>query len=488
MAEMGSALPELGEVYAAEAQQGQGCPEWKVSGIFSSQMVLQHGRPITVHGWCAHPGAVVEGEWDGQAARGKVLADGSWALTFPPHAPSFEPTVMTLRSEYGADVFDDVLVGDVWLIGGQSNADLPLSPCLAETPEIDRTISGEHPFRLFRQTQVDAAEYALHHNTPAEDIIKPEWRWQRPDREAALPFSALGYYFARLAAPKVDLPLGLVMAAAGGACLRELMPEGLAKELGYTSGANVPLAGYYNALLAPLVGMQFRGQIFFQGESEGCWRETSLCYARDLEAYVADERRRFGFDFPFYNVQLSSYRQEGAEFFKYALWVRPQQLDARELIADSYLAVDRDLGSRPGDPDWAHSPLKYALAERVAAQVLANEYGIGDPEAAEAPSPAGWEDTDGGVLVRFAHTNGGLKTADGGAVKGFALVYEDADGVPGEPADAEIVRPDAVLVRTKDDRRPARVQYAVLPIAGIAEANLVGGTGLPAFSAEMRRA
>ena len=40
-----------------------------------------------------------------------------------------------------------------------------------------------------------------------------------PDREAALPFSALGYYFARLAAPKVGLPLGLVMAAAGASSM-----------------------------------------------------------------------------------------------------------------------------------------------------------------------------------------------------------------------------------------------------------------------------
>lgn len=481
MADNGPALPQRGEIFSTAATQTAQRPDWKTSGIFSSHMVLQHGRPVTVHGWCAHPGAKVEGEWDGQTASGEVDENGCWSLVFPPHAPTFEPTVMTVRSEYGEDVFEDVLAGDVWLLGGQSNMDLTLERCLPDTPEIDATISGDHPFRLFRQSQGDAAAYAHANNVPSEDVIRPEeYRWRRPDREAALPFSGLGYYIARRLAPYVNVPLGFIMIAAGGAGLRELMPEDVARAYGHESGWNVPLAGYYNSLIHPFVGLQFRGQIFFQGESEGGGRDTALAYDKELAYLVADERKRFGIDFPFYNVQLASYRTEGADFFKYLQWVRMRQFQLRNVIPGYHLAVDRDLGSRPTDADWAHSPLKDALAARIAPQILANEYGVGDPAKAESPVPEKWELTDDGVIVSFQYANGGLKTADGGkAVRGFSVLFENVEGTLGEATEAEIIGENTVLLYVPKGKMPTKVQYAAFSLAGLDAANLTGGTDLP---------
>ncbi len=496
-------------------------PEFKIAGIFSDHAVLQRERPVTVWGFTRHAGDAVEGRWfypgppdaedadDGretsEIVRGAADGTGFFALTFRPRPASSVPTRMTFSSPHGSAALNDVLVGDVWIIGGQSNAELNLRPCLTDTPEIEACLSASDPVRLFSQTQRGAAEHTEFHHAPARDIIDPTWRWSLPTPEAARSFSAIGYYTARQLAEKTGVPVGAVMMCAGGACLRELMPESLALSLGYSTGANVPIAGYYNTLISPLLmpcgGLQMRGQIFFQGESEGIWPEMAASYDTDLAAFVSDERARFGQDFPFYNVQLSSYREEGERYFPHLRVVRNSQTRALSLIPGSHLAVSRDLGSLPEDPDFAHSPHKYALSRRVAAQILANEYGIGNREEADSPMPrsarcafdrrsvlvvfsgCGEQNplfaADPSSAVQAVLRSGFVPRAhalEGGRVTGFSAETADGSEVPLE---AELVLPDTVRVLLPEGTgigtfKP-EIRYAMSGIAGLTEANLCGG-------------
>lgn len=472
------AMPEAGTVESAEQiVDPQPLPEWKVSGIFSSHMVLQRERPVTVWGWSTHIGAAVTGCWSGETVTGTVDETGRFALTFAARPASFVPTEMTVSSAYGSETFTDILVGDVWVIGGQSNAELNLQPCLRVTPEIAATIRAEHPFRLFRQTCAGAREHAEFHNVPARDIIDPTWRWNLPDEENARIFSALGYYLARILTEKVPVPFGMIMMCAGGACLRELMPLELGHALGYTTGANVPVAGYYNTLIAPLIGLQFAGQVFFQGESEGIWKEMALSYDTDLAAFVEDERRRFGFDFPFFNVQLSSYRDEVDAYFPHLYWVRSRQQRAVDIIPDSSVMVCRDLGSLPEDPDFAHSPYKYALAKRLAAQILAKVYGIGDAEQADPLKPVAAVRSGDTVTVRFDHAQGGLVAAGTQELVGFSFMTEDWKEIP---AAAVITGENTVAVTLPEGVKADEVHYAMFNKVYVEQANLCRADGLPA--------
>ncbi len=156
-------------------------------------------------------------------------ADGRWTLTFSPHAYTREPQRMVIRDESGHEaVLEDILIGDVWLIGGQSNAELTLAPCMTMTPSVGvlprRTTSGcsRRRRRLLPPTRCTREQ-------PQLDIINPAWCWKRPGREASLEFSAMGWYFARELTKQIDVPLGLVLMCAGGACIRELIPEELAR-------------------------------------------------------------------------------------------------------------------------------------------------------------------------------------------------------------------------------------------------------------------
>lgn len=408
-------------------------PEFKVSGVFSSHMVLQQNKPIRVWGWSQAIGGKVCGSFMDETVTAEVGEDGKWVLQFAPHPYCREGQVMVIADEAGHTVtFEDILLGDVWLIGGQSNAELPLEPCMVLTPSLE--FYEEDSFRLFMQTQGFVYTHQEFCQFPQPDVVNPEWGWERPSREAALKFSAMGYFFAKEVTKMIDIPLGMVNMAAGGACIRELLPEELAHAEGYDYGANVRESGYYNALIHPFIGLAFKGMLFFQGESEAIERPLAEKYTYELALLVADERRRFGFEFPFYNVQLSDYREEGAQLFSHTDILRAAQFDALRVIPNSTLTVDMDLGAPEDHPDWAHSPRKWELGERLAKVALAREYGIGNEREAGSPLPdtAFITADKKQIVVEFINVGQGLivsghapKDSYGMEVQGFSVGDRD---------------------------------------------------------------
>ena len=89
-----AALPSLSgkEIYGGNNTDCRCCgPGFKVSGIFSSHMVLQRDKPVHIFGFSSRPGSIVKGELDGAAACAAVGEDKRWMLTFPPHPYSCVP-------------------------------------------------------------------------------------------------------------------------------------------------------------------------------------------------------------------------------------------------------------------------------------------------------------------------------------------------------------------------------------------------------------
>ena len=371
------ALPDMNKSTSSTGKNANwSCPAFQVSGAFSSNMVLQRDEPILIWGFSDTPGSKIFGEFMGERAEGVVGADNKWTLTFSAHAYEKNGQEMKITDERGHKcIFSDILIGDVWFVGGQSNAELTLAPCAPFTPEIE--FDENDNFRLFTQTQAYPYLHPEKCEYPYPDVINPEWTWKKPDESASKAFSAMGWYFAKEVTRKIDIPLGMIMIAAGGACMRELLPVELAHACGYTSGNLVREGGYFNSLIHPFIPLPFKAMLFFQGESEGGWREYAERYDQELKLLVEDERTRFNRNFPFYNVQLSDYGNNTFDYFKWLDIARVKQVDAKSIIENYTLTVDMDLGAPEGYEDWAHSPLKKPLALRLAKLALSKEYGIG---------------------------------------------------------------------------------------------------------------
>ena len=149
-----------------------------------------------------------------------------------------------------------------------------------------------------------------------------------------------------------------------------------------------------------------------------------------------------------------------------------------------------DLGAPEGYPDWAHSPRKLELAERLAALVLARQYGIGNEREVVSPMPAAaYRAADGkSVTVEFENVGAGLTVSGhdpadslGMEVAGFSVGAYDYR----TPARATVTSRCAVTVEIPENAPDvSHVSYAFFRVVTPENATLRGGNNLPvpAFS------
>ena len=174
-----------------------------VSPIFGDNMVLQRGKPIRFWGW-ANPGESVRVELAGKTATAVAAADGRWQTRVEPPAPG-GPYAVTISDAEQTNTLLEVLVGEVWLCGGQSNMELGLGRVENGEREIQ---SANHPEIRFFKVQNHVA-YA-----PAA-VPQGSWKICSP-QTAGDGLSAAGYFFARKLQDELHVPIGLVVDCMGG--------------------------------------------------------------------------------------------------------------------------------------------------------------------------------------------------------------------------------------------------------------------------------
>jgi sialate O-acetylesterase len=209
-----------------------------VSPIFGDSMVLQRGKPDTIWGW-SDPGDSVRVQIGENTATGTAGPDRRWVVKIQPPAPGGPYTVMITGHQTAA--LHNVLVGDVWLCGGQSNMGLPLRFTKNADEEIK---AANHPEIRFFTVE---GHPAYHH----VDFIDGNWRVVSP--ESASWISAVGYYFARKVQQEIHVPIGLVVDSVGGSPAEAWTSEAA---LGPLHDFDVPLAelGRLKAQNAPEYG------------------------------------------------------------------------------------------------------------------------------------------------------------------------------------------------------------------------------------------
>lgn len=189
----------------------------RVHRIFSSNMVLQRDKPIVIWGWADHGRKVsvqfgqaqVEATADGEAGR--------WEVTFPTQQANAAGQKLTVACGDKKIEMDNILIGDVWVMNGQSNMALGLR----KVNDADLEMAQAN-LPLLREIRISTNESEkLEMDIPAEKVEG----WTVCTPETAGGFSAIGYAFASRVQRALQIPIGIIDNARGGASIESLVPR-----------------------------------------------------------------------------------------------------------------------------------------------------------------------------------------------------------------------------------------------------------------------
>jgi len=475
----------------------------KLARPFTHNAVLQRGCKCPVFG-VDLPGTSVTVTFAGQSRSTRAGPDGDWLVELEPLSASCQPGSMTVNGS-ATLVLTNLLVGEVWLIAGQSNADWPLAAAdggpafaaaatnslirylhLAEAPRTDnRPWSPGEVARLRPETYFSGA-------------------WTASDPVSARDVSAIGYWFAHHLATNLDVPIGLIDCTVGGTPLESwLPPEAIASHPRlraiaehFLESDRVPAFVKTRVLrnlaewdahgrpepmpehpykpgacwrlgLGTVAPFALRGLLWYQGETNADFYDfdyglMARWHTEAFEALVAAWRTAWRQpSLPVCFVQLPRLNRPSWP------WFRESQLQCARAIPKTAMAVAFDLG----DPANVHPSNKRPVADRLARIARARVYG----QDLECSGPVFRRQRVEGsrIVLEFDHVAGGLVSSDGQPLRLFEIAGADRRFLPAEA----VVVEHTVVVSSPAVAEPVAVRFAWVPSG---ELNFFNAAGLPA--------
>jgi len=194
----------------------------RVHRIFGSNMVIQRDKPIMVWGW-AQPGQKVSVQLGDAKADATAAGDhGRWEVTFPARQANAAGQKMTVSCGDEKIEMDNIVIGDVWVMNGQSNMAFPLS----KVQEADMEMAGAD-LPLLRKVGIAPNESENLEADIPEAKLEP---WTVSTPQTAGGFSAIGYVFASRLQRALQIPIGIIDNARGGASIESLVPRQMFKK------------------------------------------------------------------------------------------------------------------------------------------------------------------------------------------------------------------------------------------------------------------
>lgn len=440
--------------------------------VFSDHMVLQQQQMVPVWG-TALPGASITVEFAGQQKTAVAEPNGQWQVVLDPMSASFESRVLHVSSFESQISFSDVLVGEVWLCSGQSNMEWKME-CRTLFDWAEEAIAAaDHPeMRLFYTPVLYTAE-------PQETT---ESHWMTCSPATVRLFSAVAYHFGHKLQEDLNVPVGLIQSALGGTMIEPWTPvegfEGIdtltniyveAQNISNISSVDPQTpSALYNGMIHPHVPYAIRGAIWYQGEAN---YQDGMLYVDKTRALLNGWRGRWGFDFPYYFVQVAPFDYPNAD-----TTVLPQFWESQSAIVTNIPGAGMAVASDTATPYDIHPPHKEAVGARLALLAESGTYGM---DVVSTGPVFQTLEKSGSTLSVVFDSAAGLTTRDGNAPDWFEIA--GADGVYYE-ASAQITG-DTVVLQSNDVADPVAVRFAWHQLA---MPNLMNGAGLTAsaFHAE----
>ena len=178
---------------------------FKLNGLFADGMVLQRGMADPIFG-TGTPGSAVQVTLSGPGGSLKssatVKSDGTWRTTLRP-PDSQGPFTLSAASGALTIEINEVLVGEVWLAGGQSNMEFPESQA---DDSAEALSNGSNQVRVFIVRHQTA-------DSPAKDVTG---HWASASNKESLKASAVALSFAHELNQRLNVPVGIVEDCWGG--------------------------------------------------------------------------------------------------------------------------------------------------------------------------------------------------------------------------------------------------------------------------------
>ena len=300
----------------------------------------------------------------------------------------------------------NVLVGDLWILAGQSNMEGSADLVDVETP---------HPLVHSFQSREEwsPAEEPLHWLGESPRVVHHAiWGMTKPESIPPRDLNrskgaGLGLTFAKEMVAQTGVPIGLIPASHGGTSMQQWDPA-LRDQ-----GGDSLYGATHERFMA--VGGKVAGILWYQGESDANPSDAAK-YSQRMTTLIQSFRADFQApNLPFYLVQLGGFVIEPSQDMLIG-WnqVREIQRTLPETMANVGMVAAIDLGLDDGIHIDTQS-LK-TLGRRLAAAAL------GKP--APALKSTAFEASKGWLRVSFDHIQGSLQAA--GRPTGFSL--RDANG------------------------------------------------------------
>lgn len=490
--------------------------EFAVSQMFSDHMVLQRDKRIEVWG-TGTDSKTVQVEIAGQQAE-TTVADGQWSLYLEPIAAG-GPYEMCVTCENESKTFQDVLVGEVWLAGGQSNMELEL---INSDDGANQVKAADHEqIRFYNVVKTGVL---------TEDVIKEQEKqlWKVCTPEQAGDVSAVAYFCARRLQEELQVPIGVIDCYIGGTSVTCWMdedtlnqtPEGKGyikryadlvggktdeeyqaemdeynrlwkiwddgvqaerkknpdvtweylnehvgmcpwpQPAGLTS--NFRPANPYRGMVTRIFPYTLRGFWYYQGEEDSYLPEA---YGVLMKSLIRCWREKWkDADAPFILTQLPMYEANAEEDDKCWAGIREQQALVAEQVPNTYMNVLIDCG----EFDNIHPTDKLTVGDRMAALCLEHVYGR--PCHADGPKMQTVAGEDAQVRVTFS---GQPLQVKGTEVALFELAGADEAYYP---AQARLCGEHEVIVHSAEVSAPQYIRYAY---TNFGKVTLFDSYGLP---------
>ena len=255
---------------------------FRLTSLFGDHMIFQQNEDILIKGFGAAGQSVsvsLKDDAAGTVIRSEsatVASDGTWSVSLDPITGSYKTYTLTATCSGEKKTVKDIVVGEVWITGGQSNMQLRVQESDGWSALYASNWENSN-IRLFRQQTAgttvlgDAASY------------EPFGTWNTgADWTGVYECSSIGYYWAAQMQKKLGVPVGIVNSAVGGTSIsvwvdRAVVNEsqysvfkGILDRLGYytNEGTLVYVSNYFNTRIAPFAGYEAKGILWYQGEHD----------------------------------------------------------------------------------------------------------------------------------------------------------------------------------------------------------------------------